>query len=215
MNDRLFLKQQKKQIQYKRKNSERRLNDISGLSNRFKKQMNAYNISIISKYRDISGKKKSKSKSKKKEPIIPSYNYREMPKPQRKRSEMNEKKMNKKNMINKINNKSGLINVNFNYNKRPKPKNIKNVDIEKMIDKFLGKYDLGNFENKNERKKKSEYVADNFFEVEKKGKIKFKNNENDNINIDIDKDINNKLDKDIDKLNDINIKDTLDLIFLQ
>jgi hypothetical protein len=213
MNDRMFLKHQKKQVKFQRKNSERRLKDISVLSNRLKMQMNADNISMISKYRDISGKKKSKSKSKKKEPIIPSYYYFEMPRPQRKRSEMNEKKVNKKKMIDKINNKSGLINENFNYNKRPISKDL---NVEEMIDKFLGKYDLGNIKNKKERiKKKSEYDADNFFDVETKGKIKFKNNENDYKNIDIDKDINDKLDKDIDKINNIDIKDTLDLIFCQ
>ena len=209
----MFLKKQKKQVKFQRKNSERRLKDISALSNRLKMQMNADNISMISKYRDISGKKKSKSKSKKKEPIIPSYYYCEMHRPQRKRSEMNEKKVNKKKMIDKINNKSGLINENFNYNKRPISKDL---NVEEMIDKFLGKYDLGNIKNKKERiKKKSEYDADNFFDVETKGKIQFKNNENDYKNIDIDKDINDKLDKDIDKINNIDIKDTLDLIFCQ
>lgn len=209
----MFLKQQKKQVKFQRKNSERRLKDISVLSNRLKMQMNADNISMISKYRDISGKKKSKSKPKKKEPIIPSYYYCEKPRPQRKRSEMNEKKVNKKKMIDKINNKSGLINENFNYNKRPISKDL---NVEEMIDKFLGKYDLGNIKNKKERiKKKSEYDADNFFDVETKGKIQFKNNENDYKNIDIDKDINDKLDKDIDKINNIDIKDTLDLIFCQ
>ena len=62
----MFLKHQKKQVKFQRKNSERRLKDISALSNRLKKQMNADNISMISKYRDISGKKESKSKPKKK-----------------------------------------------------------------------------------------------------------------------------------------------------
>ena len=213
----MFLKHQKKQVKFQRKNSERRLKDISALSNRLKKQMNADNISMISKYRDISGKKESKSKPKKKEPIIPSYYYLEMPRPQRKRSEMNEKKMNKIKMINKINNKKGCIKENFNHNKRPI---YKDMSVEEMIDKFLGKFDLEYFKNKKERiKKKSEYDADNFFDVETKGKIKFKNNENDYKNIDIDKDINDKLDKDrnkdIDKSNNIDIKDTLDLIFCQ
>ena len=119
--------------------------------------------------------------------------------------------MNKIKMINKINNKNGFIKENFNYKKRPISKD---MNVEEMIDKFLANYDLDNFKNKNERiKKKREYDADNFFDVETKGKIKFKNNENDYKNIDIDKNINDKLDKDIDKINNINIKDTLDLIF--
>ena len=62
----MLFKQQKKQVKFQRKNSERRLKDISDLSNIFKKQMNADNISMISKNRDISGKKILKSKTTKK-----------------------------------------------------------------------------------------------------------------------------------------------------
>ena len=62
----MLFKQQKKQVKFQRKNSERRLKDISDLTNICKKQMNADNISMISKNRDISGKKILKSKTTKK-----------------------------------------------------------------------------------------------------------------------------------------------------